>query len=75
LAWLCRQEEQTVGGQIFKRVGWRQKEPSIRLLASYEAVSTIIKVQDSGISLIKVTNRKLIRISNYYDEIIQVGIV
>ena len=59
MAWLCRQEEQTVGGQIFKRVGWRQKEPSIRLLASYETVSTIIKVQDSGISLIKVTNRKL----------------
>ena len=46
-------------GQIFKSVGWRRKEPSVILLASYEAVSTIVKVQDSGISLIKVTNRKL----------------
>jgi len=34
---------------IFKRVGWRRKESSIKLLASYEAVSTIVKVQDSGI--------------------------
>jgi len=44
-------------GQNFKRVGWRQKEPSIRLLASYEAVSTNIKVQELGIRLIKVINR------------------
>jgi len=45
-------------GQIFERVGWRQKESSIRLLASYEAVSTNIKVQELGIRLIKVINRK-----------------
>jgi len=44
----------------FKRFGWRRKESSIKLLASYEAVITIVKVQDSGISLIKEINRKVL---------------
>jgi len=54
LAWLCRQEERTVGKRSSRGlVDVSKKEPSIRLLASYEAVNTIVKVQDSGISLLK----------------------
>ena len=46
-------------------VGVSKKEPSIRLLASYEAVSTNAKVKELGIRFIKVTNRNcLIRINN-----------
>jgi len=35
-----------------------------KLLASYEAVSTIVKVQDLGIRFIKLTENYLIRINN-----------
>ena len=47
-------------GQIFEIFSWLQKEPSIRLLASYEAVSTNIKVKELGSRLIKVINGKLL---------------
>ena len=46
--------------KIFKGVGWRRKKSSIRLLAFYEVVSTIVIVQDSGISLTKEINRKVL---------------